>query len=344
MKSHVQICNLAVKLNEVDVPFYISELLYKHDCVILPGFGGFVTQYEPAKIHPINHTFLPPSKNIMFNSKLTRNDGLLIDFIAGQEGISYKEAREKVADFISSLTEKIDNQAKAGLKNIGIFKKSKEGTLLFHPADNVNYYDDSFGLTSFVSPPILRKPAHKRLEKKFTDRKPVPVKDDNKTKRIYWTVIAVIPVLIVVGWLIFFNFGNKNNQLQQSGMVTLSDESSGKTATHDNSELTSPPIKALDFKEKNLNKTPDTKQPEEIKPPAPRKMYYIIGGAFSNEDNAEKLVGILRNKGYEAERAGLSKSGLHMVSYLVTPDKNEALLNLAIIRKDDNPSAWLIRK
>ena len=72
----------------MDVSFFISELLYKHDCVILPGFGGFVTQFVPAKIHPINHTFYPPSKNILFNSKLTRDDGLLFDFIAASQKIA----------------------------------------------------------------------------------------------------------------------------------------------------------------------------------------------------------------------------------------------------------------
>ncbi|MEZ5146058.1 MAG: hypothetical protein R2759_02945 [Bacteroidales bacterium] len=59
--------------------------------------------------------------------------------------------------------------------------------------------------------------------------------------------------------------------------------------------------------------------------------------------NAEKLVAILRQKGYHANRAGLSKSGLHMVEYLATIDKSEALVNLEMIRKDDNPSAWLLK-
>ena len=45
---------------------YISELLYRHDCVILPGLGGFITNYRSAQIHPVSHTLRPPSKSISF--------------------------------------------------------------------------------------------------------------------------------------------------------------------------------------------------------------------------------------------------------------------------------------
>ena len=53
---------------------HINELLYNHDCVIVPEFGGFVTNYASAKIHPVQHTFTPPSKNIVFNKNLKNND------------------------------------------------------------------------------------------------------------------------------------------------------------------------------------------------------------------------------------------------------------------------------
>ena len=66
--------------------------------------------------------------------------------------------------------------------------------------------------------------------------------------------------------------------------------------------------------------------------------------SFKSETNASKLVGILRAKGYDAQRAGLSRKGLFAVAYFSTHDKEEALINLAMIRRDDNPSAWLLKK
>jgi len=328
----------------VDVPFYISELLFKHDCVILPGFGGFVTNYAPAKIHPINHTFYPPSKNVSFNSKLTRDDGLLIDFIAAKEKIDYAAAREKISAFIESTNQKLNKKEKVILKDVGSFKKEKEGKLLFHPAETVNYLDESFGLTTFVSPPVIRKNAHKRLEKKFTDRKPIPVKERNNRK-IYWALVVVVPVLLLTIWFVFFyNTGDLNKNMQQTGILPLTEEVTNILPPTDSVDQNDPPLSSLNFKDKSTKVEEEAVATEPEVEVAPKKQFYIIGGAFSNESNADKLVVDLKKKGYTAERAGLSKSGLHMVSYFTTADKDEALMNLSMIRKNDNPAAWLLKK
>ncbi|MEC8853074.1 MAG: SPOR domain-containing protein, partial [Bacteroidota bacterium] len=36
------------------IEHYISDLLYLHDCVIIPGFGGFVGNKKSAFIHPVS--------------------------------------------------------------------------------------------------------------------------------------------------------------------------------------------------------------------------------------------------------------------------------------------------
>jgi len=46
---------------------YIEELLYRYNCVIVPGFGAFLTQLKSAEINKSTNTFLPPSKVISFN-------------------------------------------------------------------------------------------------------------------------------------------------------------------------------------------------------------------------------------------------------------------------------------
>ncbi|MCK5765559.1 MAG: SPOR domain-containing protein, partial [Bacteroidales bacterium] len=61
---------------------YISELLFDHDCVILPGVGGFLTNYSGARIHPIRHSFQPAARTLVFNANLRTNDGLLIDYVS----------------------------------------------------------------------------------------------------------------------------------------------------------------------------------------------------------------------------------------------------------------------
>ena len=50
------------------VEHYISELLFLHDCVILPDFGGFVGNPQSAKLNKITGILSPPSKQILFNA------------------------------------------------------------------------------------------------------------------------------------------------------------------------------------------------------------------------------------------------------------------------------------
>jgi len=103
----------------MDIPFFISQLLYDNDCVIIPGFGGFVAHYTPAKIHPVNHSFHPPSKNILFNSKLIRDDGLLIDYISEKQNISYSGAKARVEEFAEETIKNLANGEVFRFKNIG---------------------------------------------------------------------------------------------------------------------------------------------------------------------------------------------------------------------------------
>ena len=60
----------------------ISSLLYLHDCIIIPGFGGFVANQKPSFLNPAHHIFSPPSKRIAFNSSLRIGDGLLANHIS----------------------------------------------------------------------------------------------------------------------------------------------------------------------------------------------------------------------------------------------------------------------
>ena len=69
---------------------YINDLLYRYDCVIVPDFGGFVTNRIGAKVNNYTHTFTPPKKQITFNKLLKHNDGLLANYIASAENISFE--------------------------------------------------------------------------------------------------------------------------------------------------------------------------------------------------------------------------------------------------------------
>jgi hypothetical protein len=70
--------------------------------------------------------------------------------------------------------------------------------------------------------------------------------------------------------------------------------------------------------------------------------YYIVAGCFRDEINADELVGSLKDMGYKAEKFG--KIGdLYAVSFASFDDKELAVKELARIRKEFHPDAWMTR-
>ena len=136
---------------------YISDLLYRYECVILPGFGAFLTKRQPAMIQQSSHAFFPPQKLISFNSQLQNNDGLLANYIATAENISYTDALAKIQRYVLSLHDKMTLGKRVQLEGIGSFFTSVENTLQFEPSEEMNYLTEAFGLSSFISPSIVRE-------------------------------------------------------------------------------------------------------------------------------------------------------------------------------------------
>ena len=97
---------------------YIKDLLYRYDCVIIPNFGCFVTNKISAKIHQDSNTFYPPTKQIGFNVNLIHNDGLLANYIASSENISFDQASAKIKDTVSRWN-KLIKTSSVDIKNIG---------------------------------------------------------------------------------------------------------------------------------------------------------------------------------------------------------------------------------
>ncbi|WP_026464495.1 SPOR domain-containing protein [Adhaeribacter aquaticus] len=134
---------------------HIHKLLFEHDCVIIPDFGGLITHYEPARIHPIKHTFLPPSKRIAFNEKLKLNDGLLISTLAYDKHLSPEDAHNRVSEFVFNIQEELKQNQRFEFKGIGIFKLNSEHKLEFDYIPSDNFLEDSFGLPELLSKPVI---------------------------------------------------------------------------------------------------------------------------------------------------------------------------------------------
>ena len=69
--------------------------------------------------------------------------------------------------------------------------------------------------------------------------------------------------------------------------------------------------------------------------------YYVVGGSFKNESNADSYKKQLIEDGHEAEILVNVGDGYYMVAYKGFEDEQEADQFLRQIRKDVNVDAWL---
>ena len=105
----------------MNISTHIQDLLYRYECVVLPGFGAFLSQKQSAYIDENSKEFFPPNKVISFNRQLIKNDGLLANYIADVESVKYNSANNMIQEFVYDLENSLQNEAKAELANIGKF-------------------------------------------------------------------------------------------------------------------------------------------------------------------------------------------------------------------------------
>ena len=301
---------------------YISDLLYRYECVIVPNFGGFVANKIPAKVNHFTHTFYAPSKQLTFNTHLKNNDGLLANYIASSQNTSYINA----VKFIETEVNKwsiILKQEELELENIGSFNKNDEGTLIFDPVYTVNYLTSSFGLSSYVSPAIKRITEN---EKATISTPVIPIHraENNKGKTPAFIKYAAAAVIIfalgTVGWKQYQNFTYKNLVAQSE----LQQQKVNKTIQEATFVISNPlPAITLNVAKKTHN-------------------YHIIAGAFREPNNADKKLKQLLQKGYHAKILGVNKWNLTQVAYASFDSKRDAINKLNSIRRTDSKGAWLL--
>ena len=182
-------------LDIMDVRVIIARLLEEHDCVILPGYGGFIGNYAPARIDPVSHSFIPPSKKILFNINLKQNDGLLCNRLVTDEGVSYADALALVNELVTSIRHTLKSGKSFIIPEVGRLFAGREGTLQFEQAKDYNLLPDAFGLLTFISPPVNRNSYSARFEQAIVPQQ----RDISAPKRQFprslkWAAMLAIPI------------------------------------------------------------------------------------------------------------------------------------------------------
>ncbi len=351
----------------------IGQLLYQHDCVIVPGFGGFITKSVPAYISNATQMFVPPSKKISFNAQLSENDGLLANFISKKLGCEYNEALAAIQGTVALWKDTLDEDHPLKIDEIGRFYYDKEKNLQFKPKVDANFEWDTFGLPVFRAPILESESTFQRMNRTATPREVVHPRPWS------WTRIAAVmlPVLglLAIGslksdlyqntnfnvsglWSSFTSFfeegspakiNNESRHQAADGVIAI-------TGVQDELDAMAEPQEAIaagEIMEQEIDNKVDL--PIDAAPNdansiasdnatiAETKLpFQIVVGSFSNRENAQKFVNDLVQSGKNAfilEGAGLVK-----VSCGGFANRHEAAAAIQEIKATTATGAWILAK
>ncbi len=130
----------------VSVEELIGELLLRHNCVIIPSFGGFVAKQMGASIDYNNGVMSPPKKSLLFNRQLINNDGLLIAELAVSNAIDYNESTKVVRDLVESWDVQLRRGERITIDKVGFLFFDQEKNICFEQDRFFNLLLDSYGL------------------------------------------------------------------------------------------------------------------------------------------------------------------------------------------------------
>ncbi|HLG03401.1 MAG TPA: hypothetical protein VI731_07380 [Bacteroidia bacterium] len=357
-------------METLNVSLYISELLFRHDCVVIPGFGAFVCTYAPAKIHPARHTFAPPGKQIVFNKFLQQNDGLLAQAIASEMQCTFDEAMTGINEFASGVQSQLKAGKKAELHNIGTFSLDPENIISFEAFPEVNYLVDSFGLSSFQSMPVMREQAGEkrkpvqRVDRVVPEANERKAGDRRKTRRMLAAAAILLPFLIIATiWITTKN----GDGVAGLGFLEKKKAPEYKTIQWYKDTVVENPVEQLQADTNGIARItlddqaspvivnifkvpPDTtqvmqKQGKQAFTPKGVKgsRYYVVGGCFGIPKNVEKFMNDMQAKGYKPVIIDQSRSKLTHVGVASFSTKDEAKEFVRLVRAEI-PEAWIMKE
>jgi hypothetical protein len=283
----------------MDISKHLSTLLKFNECVIIPDFGGFISNYIPSRFDPFRNMIMPPTKEIVFNSKITKNDGLLINHLVESEAIGYSQALSAVSHWVNVAYEKLDNGEAVEISSVGTLVFDRYGSFVFNSTGE-NILAEAYGLEE-VSYAKVSRPVYSDA---FQPRPAIrAINNPKNVFRIAAGIALVISLSIIPVKKENSNFLSSNLNPFSSLSSTLPIQSAEK---------------------KIVNGTIGDVIVSGDETAAKKLPYILVGGSFEVFENAQSFHNQLLKEGNHSELFEM-KNGHFKVAINSYSNKNEAL-------------------
>ena len=317
----------------IQIQRHIEILLLSHDCVIIPGFGGFIAHHVDARYDEDDRLFLPPYRTLGFNPQLMLNDSLLVQSYVEAYDMSYPDALRQIETEVEELKGILRTEGKYEMNGVGILSVNCDGNYEFEPCEAGILSPEEYGLSDFSfkrlkdSVPLtetLSVAANMQIEEETTDEHNTPspslldfTEDENAEDEDHALIIKMSwirnAVAVAAAIACFFllatpiansDLGNKTmSQLQGNIIYKLIPEDSNMT-----------PAQPVVEKEQKIVAQKPVVKPVETKVEEQKKdTYCIVLASQVKRSNAEEYVEQLKKRGYDDARIYVNNGVLRVV-------------------------------
>jgi len=363
----------------MDISNSIKQLLYEHDCVILPNFGGFVCAHKKLEFNNTAMDFIQ-SKAIGEHIK-QRDNGFDNYWVVEKDKIGYTKALENINAWVSGLHHQLQQGQTVNISGLGSFSLNTDKRVVFVPFADINFSTNTYGLATIKLNKKIAKSAIKEapkvilpapppkptVEPKKVEEKEVkaadirPTKPPKRKKRGGYKILRRMTT-IVFTLLVFFAFFIYQDYayhsiIDRGGLMDFNTSLGINTNTNNN-------LKATEYSNSKGNETVTNSDNEGsemanslenstvtqtdvetsiVQTAKTDSVFYIIAAAFSSESNANDLLENLNRKGFASEIINIQGSSLYRVGYKQYPSRKKAEGDLNAVRnKTHNFAAWIL--
>ena len=349
--------------NDTQLNNQIIDLLFEHDCVIIPGFGGFVAQYSSAIFEAKTKTFSPPSKSILFNKNLINNDGLLAHKYVSSYQLTYEQAIASIEKEVDLIKRNLLQLKRHELIGLGVF--FMEGSTIKFEKSSNNFLSASFGLPAFSIDEFEIPESNTKVDSKEI----IPLDPKKPKMSKWWVAAAIVPFLFYSAWIplktnLFnadaafhyselnpFSFTNQRNYSFNDLTKDPINKELKIQVTKEESKTVEPPKVVVSPKE--IVKTVEEEvivKPKEVEDDSElleenshTLSFHVIGGCFKKQRNAKKLIKKLKKLGFDSYELDV-KNDLHRIVISSFSTKKEARQAQKEIKSTHGISSWVLKK
>lgn len=298
----------------------IGELLREKACVIIPRFGALMTTRTSARIDKEKQAIHPPGTEVVFNSGLTTNDGLLAKRLADKQRIAFVEALNQLHGQVNAWKHQLANNHQVRLSGIGIFNSQGSKSIQFTPDRKGAFRPDTYGYKTVGLTPVKRSNKPIKKVKKQSKR-------TLSRKRLKPSPLILTPVSFLVAALLLslgLNVPVFNLESGPKGSLAPMDQTNAIAGSQSATTKVQASAESV------------VKYPQQ-------QTFHVIAGSFKDKQNAQERINQLEKRGYQPAILN-SSNGFHRVSVKHYQDSMKAKALVQDFKHNkQEPNAWLLK-